>query len=60
MIDTDLAFEKSEVEATINSSVISIKNPKRGAIHVLEVGEIILDDVDAKGKVLISKNKQWD
>ncbi len=55
MIDTDLAFEKSEVEATIESSVISIKNPKRGTIHVLDVQEIIMDDVNAKGKVLKHK-----
>lgn len=54
MTDTDLAFEKSEVEATIDSSVISIKNPRRGTIHVLDVDEIIMDDADAEGKVLIS------
>lgn len=54
MTDTDLAFEKSEVEATIDSSVISIKNPRRGTIHVLNVDEIIMDDADAEGKVLIS------
>ena len=49
------SFEKSEVEATIESSVISIKNPKRGTIHVLDVQEIIMDDVNAKGKVLNHK-----
>ncbi len=52
MIDTDLAFEKSEVEATIDSCMISIKNPKSGTIRVLGVDEIIMDDEDAKGKVL--------
>lgn len=58
MIDTDLAFEKSEVEATISSSVLSIKNPKRGTIHVLDVGEIIMDDTDAMGKVQISAKEE--
>ena len=53
MIDADLAFEKSEVEATINSNVISIKNPKSGTIEVTGVDEIIMDDVMAKGKVLV-------
>ena len=53
MIDADLAFEKSEVEATINSNVISIKNPKGGTIEVTGVDEIIMDDVMAKGKVLV-------
>ncbi len=51
MIDADLAFEKSEVEATIDSAVISIKNPKSGNIHVLDVSEIIMDDEEAQGKV---------
>ena len=53
MIDADLAFEKSEVEATINSDVISIKNPKSGTIEVTGVDEIIMDDVMAKGEVLV-------
>ena len=30
MIDTDLSFEKSQVEATITTPVISIKNPRTG------------------------------
>ena len=33
MIDTDLCFEKSEVEATITTSVRSIKNPLSGQYH---------------------------
>lgn len=58
MIDTDLAFEKSDVEASIDSEVISIKNPQSGTIHVREVGEIIMDDEDAKGQVLILGRKE--
>ncbi|HIR53145.1 MAG TPA: DUF3737 family protein [Candidatus Onthovicinus excrementipullorum] len=53
MIDTDLAFEKSEVEATILTPVLSIKNPYAGHIMVPTVGELILDDENAKGEVII-------
>lgn len=53
MIDCDLAFEKSDVEADINSSVVSIKNPRSGIIKVESVGEIIMDDPYAKGQVLV-------
>lgn len=51
MLDTDLAFEKSGVEAEITTPVISIKNPKAGYISVPSVGEIILDDPDAKCEI---------
>jgi hypothetical protein len=52
MIDCDLSFEKSEVEATITSSVTSIKNPYKGTITVKEVDELIMDDEHAKGVVI--------
>ena len=45
--DADLAFEHSSVEATILSSVTSIKNPKSGIIRCQTVGEYI-HDADAK------------
>lgn len=51
MLDTDLCFEKSEVEAVITTPVISIKNPRAGTITVPSVSEIILDDPDAKGQI---------
>ena len=54
MVDADLAFEKSEVEATILTPVISIKNPLSGEITVPEVSEIIMDDENAKGKVIVN------
>ena len=47
MIDTDLAFERSEVEAEITTPVISIKNPLSGSITVPSVGEIIRDIQEA-------------
>ncbi len=54
MIDADLAFEKSEVEATLTSKVISIKNPTSGKILVPAVDELIFDDPKAKGEVVIT------
>ena len=53
MIDTDLAFERSEVEARITTPVISIKNPYAGHIEVPEVGAVIRDDENAKGVIEI-------
>lgn len=53
MIDADLAFEKSDVEAQITTKVDSIKNPRSGRIKVPELGELIMDDAEAKGEVLI-------
>ena len=55
MIDTDLSFEKSEVEATITTSVISIKNPLFGHIYVPCVNEVIRDDVNSHGEIIIKK-----
>lgn len=52
MLAADLAFEKSEVEATVTTPVLSIKNPLKGHIEVPEVGEIIRDDENSKGEVL--------
>lgn len=57
MIETDLCFEKSEVEARIITPIISIKNPLAGTIVVPEVGEIIMDDENAKGKIELRENQ---
>lgn len=64
MIDTDLCFEKSEVAATITNVVASIKNPMSGHIEVPGVKEVIMDDENAKGEIILktpqnasSKNK---
>jgi len=53
MVDCDLAFEKSEVEATITSSVISIKNPKDGIITAPCCDEIIMDDPKSTCQIII-------
>lgn len=52
MIEADLCFEKSEVEATITTPVISIKNPLKGQIVVPAVGEVIMDDVHEKATIV--------
>ena len=53
MVDCDLAFEKADVEAEIVSDVLSIKNPHSGRITAESVGEIIMDDPEAEGKVYV-------
>ena len=53
MIGTDLAFERSEVEATLTAPIDSIKNPLSGRIYVPAVGEIIRDLEQAKGEVIV-------
>lgn len=53
MIDTDLSFEKSEVQADVTTHIESIKNPLSGKITAPSVGEIIMNDENAKGEVII-------
>lgn len=42
--NADLAFEYSDVHATINSAIISVKNPRSGEIVADSIGEIINRD----------------
>ena len=42
--EADLAFEYSDVQATVRSHVHSVKNPRHGHIRCVSYGEIILDD----------------
>lgn len=58
MTDTDLCFEKSEVEAVITTPVKSIKNPLSGHIYVPSVEEIIRDDDESAGEVIRSGGYQ--
>lgn len=53
MIDTDLSFEKSGVEATLTAPIVSIKNPLSGHIYVPQVGEIIRDDGKSQGEIIV-------
>lgn len=55
MEDTDLAFEKSEVEAAVTTPILSVKNPASGVIAAPAVGEIIMDDPQAKGRVVVKE-----
>ena len=58
MTDTDLAFERSEVEAVITTPVFSIKNLLSGHITVPAVGEIIRDIPEAKGEIPVKEQKK--
>ncbi len=57
MVDTDLSFERSEVEATLTAPIVSIKNPLSGHIYVPEAGEVIMDIAEAKGQVILKNHK---
>lgn len=47
--NTDLSFEKSEVDADINGSIQSVKNPISGHITADFIGEIIIEqETDCK------------
>lgn len=57
MIDTDLAFERSTVEACVTTHIVSVKNPLDGCICAPSVGEIIRDINGANGKVCCRTKK---
>ena len=58
MEEADLAFERSDTEATILGEMISIKNPLSGHIRVGGVQEIIRDNAAFAGEVVIDKTLQ--
>ena len=53
MLNADLCFEKSEVDASLTEGLISVKNPKSGTIRLPSVEKIIKDDPEAKGRIII-------
>ena len=53
MYGADFAFELSEVEANVLSSVISIKNPLSGEIKLCSVREIIHDNDACSCKIIL-------
>ncbi|MBD5130863.1 MAG: DUF3737 family protein [Ruminococcaceae bacterium] len=53
MTDTNLSFEKSEVEACVTTPIVSVKNPLSGRICAPSVGEIIRDDENSRGEVIV-------
>ena len=56
MIDCDLSFEKSSVEAHIVGSIDSVKNPESGSITADKIGEIIQDSGSC---VIVEKEKEY-
>ena len=59
MIDCDLAFERSQVQAEITTPVISVKNPLAGSCIILpEVGEIIRDIKEGTGTVKVQNQEK--
>ncbi len=57
MTATDLCFERSYVNASITTDVVSIKNLYGGKVTLPSVGEIIKDDSRAVGEIIITGNK---
>lgn len=55
MQNADLAFERSQVQATLRDKIDSIKNPYKGFIKVRSVGEIVRDDPKAKCKIIVGE-----
>ena len=55
MRDCDLAFEYSEVDATIDGHIDSVKNPRSGKIAANSIGEIISEDsvIDCGAEILV-------
>lgn len=49
----DLSFEKSEVDADVTTAIDSIKNPKSGKIVCAGVSEVIMDDPEARGEIIV-------
>lgn len=41
--ECDLAFEDSDLTATVNSSIVSVKNPRTGSVKAFSIGEVIID-----------------
>lgn len=55
MEGTDLAFEKSQVQASVTTPILSVKNPRSGVITAPSVGELIMDDPQAQGRVVVKE-----
>ena len=55
MIDCDLSFEKSEVEADIVGDIVSVKNVYSGYVKADSIGEIIVDDENAQGSIKVKE-----
>ena len=58
MVNTDLCFEYSSVNATVNTVIGSIKNPKSGKIRAKGINTIIQDDLNVNhlDTIIITNN----
>ncbi len=56
----DLSFENSEVIATVNGHIDSVKNPVKGSITADSIGEIIVDEFKWEGECPITVRKADD
>lgn len=54
MVDCDLSFENSDVNAEIKGSITSVKNPMRGQIVADSIEELIMDEHAAASTCKIS------
>ena len=55
LINTDLSFEYcSDIDATINTAIDSVKNPINGRITAPAIGKVIFDDpaIDAHQTII--------
>jgi hypothetical protein len=60
LLNTNLAFEYSTVEATIDSNIESVKNPYSGRIQANSIGKVIFDnpEMNVKNtKIITTSNK---
>lgn len=48
LLNTNLAFEYSTVDASVNSGIDSVKNPYSGRIIANSIGEVIFDNIEIK------------
>ncbi len=60
LLNTDLAFEYSTVEADIRGHIESVKNPSSGTIKADSIGEIIMEDdkIDPSKTRIICASKE--
>ena len=58
MVDCDLAFEKSDVQASVTGHITSIKNPASGHIVADSIGEVIVEGEHARSGACVIKRRK--
>lgn len=59
MIDCDLSFENSDVNASIKGNITSVKNPLSGKITADSIGEIIVDEYGKNSTCVIDTSQKF-